>query len=522
MASVVMLAFFASSVAVISGATVAEQLQGGKGDGDDVAKLRTEFIFSNPDLYATMATSDDGELVLEAFKSVHNDERLATLREGRQQSDSANDANKLLWVSTGHPTFVATPDPSAPTETRLFHFTPSGFHTYVQMLTAEQRHLLATTANSKYRGINVSDEQVANLILSQFSCALNYDGVDADYDSHVISGLVGDFSSYPLRIDFQAPLGSVQRSLAAELMGDDKRANLQFTCHMASRDTVSKSITLTIDAQRSEDIGIIDALFRPQPETAFVASSDAVYVTRGQLVDLASRMYWTLSIEEEFRMTEDRFVEAFVADLVNLTSVNDFAMVTVDDIAAADELSFYGFDDASDFRTDRALDELGRILRVGGPAEVNAKRRIVVDEPKYDDLQHSGRVDGVADLLGVKASVTWARANAARASTDLSATIEDQLKELNNNATQNDIEWSFDVNDTDRVVPRALRVTRLERTRFLRKLTFGRVHLQTTEAAFEQQFSMYTTRAVGFPSAIDSPPTLPASPKQATDAAGSR
>lgn len=524
MASIVMLAFLASSVAVTSGAAAAEQSPDGS-TGKDVAERSMNFVFASPDLIATVATPDGGEIILEAFKSVHNDEFLANLHKSHfaaeQQTDLENDAGQLMWVSVGHPTFVATPDPSETTKMRLFHFTPSGFYTYVQMLTAEQRHLLAAVANNKYHGINASDEQVTELILSQFKCSLNYDGVDADYGFHVVSGNVADFASYPLRMDFVAPLGGVERNLVSELIGNEEHADLQFTCQMASRDKVTKSRTLTIDVRRLEELGLVDALFKPLPETAFVASSDAVYVTRRQLVDMATQMYWTLSIENEFRMAEDQFVEAFVTDLIALTSIDDFAMVPTDVIAAADELSSYGFDSGPDFRTDQALDDLGRILTVGGPTDViPAGRRIVVDEPKYEDLRRFGRSGDVANLLGAEYAVEWARANAARASTDVTTTIDDQLKELNN-VTQTDVEWSVDVRDADRIVPKALRVARLERSRFYRTLTFGRVHLKTTDAAFEQQFSMYTMRAVGLASATASSttPTVPASPAQATDAA---
>jgi hypothetical protein len=468
--------------------------------GEDTEQT-ANFVYGQPDLVTTVETSDGGEILLEAYKSTHNDEVLIIVREGQTASPQSNfdtDIGKLVWVSAGHPTFVATPDQSTG-EVQLFHVTASGIHTYVQMLTVDQRYRLAAAANDKYRGLDVGEQQIADLILSRFECSVNYNQ-EYERESHVLRGIVTDFTTFPLRMDFEAPLGSVQRDFALKLANEWREADLQFACQMASRDKTTRSNTLTIGVRQLEEIGLVDMLFKPRLETMLVASSDTIYVTRRQLSQLANDMYWTLNIMDDYRMPQEQFVEAFVDDLAAQTAVFDFAMVPADVIS--DQLSAYGFDSSPDFRTDQTVDSLKWILRIDSRDD-GAWRRIVVDETKYDELQHLGRGDNIARLLGVEAAVEWARKNAARAWTDAES-IGDQLTELND-ASATEVQWSLDVDD--RIAPKALRLARLDRSRFYRTLTFERVHLKISDAAFEQQFSMYTSRTSVYPHETSDPST---------------
>ena len=80
----------------------------------------------------------------------------------------------------GYPTLLVTNEIGNPSNVKLFHFDDEGFYSYVQMLTDVDRYRLALRASRKY-SVNVSDEQIINLMLSSFTCSLrisseNYKG----------------------------------------------------------------------------------------------------------------------------------------------------------------------------------------------------------------------------------------------------------------------------------------------------------------------------------------------------------
>jgi len=86
----------------------------------------------------------------------------------------------LEWVSVGYPTLLVTSEIGNPSNVKFFHFDDEGFHTYVRMLTDVDRYRLALRVSRKY-SVNVSDEQIINLMLSSFTCSLrisfeNYKG----------------------------------------------------------------------------------------------------------------------------------------------------------------------------------------------------------------------------------------------------------------------------------------------------------------------------------------------------------
>ena len=195
--------------------------------------------FELPDLTATIDTLVGGHYQIKAYKSVHNDRILLQNAEGKP---TAGSRSQLFWVSVGQPTLVKTP---VPTRTgghdpaivaRLFHNSTLGFYTYVQMLTPAQRVLLADTANDKYHGVKVSEKQIVNLILSKFECSLQL--FDEAENKYLITGKVTDFLNFPLRVDFKAPRGSIERKLFLEHLGgvdSDEVPDMHFICRMASR-----------------------------------------------------------------------------------------------------------------------------------------------------------------------------------------------------------------------------------------------------------------------------------------------
>lgn len=450
-------------------------------------KATSDIVFDQPDLISTISNADGGEILLEAFKSTSNDMIMKSVRAGSQ--------SELFWVSVGHPAFVASASglsvagqestgsrsfSSQNTSMRLFHFTsPSRFYAYIEMLTLEHRRHLAATANTKYRILSTSEQQVSNLVLSQFECSVSlYNSLGG----HVrITGCVTDFRSYPLRIDFEVPQEGIEMNLLAQQLGtsSDDLVDLQFMCKMASEAEVMKMNILSIDAKQR--INLVDKLFG---SVKSATPLETVYVTRHQLAELAAEMYSIFNIVDDFRMSIDQFVEAFSSDLVGEDNGQQLTVLPVD--IAVSSLSDYRLDIGGNSQRQRIFGDLLSLFKVEQLDDGNGSR-IIADELIYDDLQRLSARGNGAELLGIQMSVEWARNNSASAEVN---SIDDQLQELNN---ASDITWSI---DGGQLVPKLMRVIGFDRSDIDRKSTFDKVSSQTSSAAFQRSFSLYTLGAV--------------------------
>ena len=299
--------------------------------------------------------------------------------------------------------FVKTPDlsptgeRSSKTASRLFHISTTGFYAYVQMLTAAERSPLAVTANDKYRGVDVSDKQIVNLILSRFVCSLTlYDNTGNEY---LITGRVTDFRHFPLRIDFEAPRDGIEWKLFNGFKDDDE-ADLHFTCRVASCGKIMRTNTLTIGLEQVEVIGLVDKLFGSTLQNK--TQKESVYVTRDQMTELSCEICSTMNIVEDYEMPQFEFSEVFVSALISQAATRNFDQVLIDTALAT--LSTCGFDFKGDIKPDEIKRELMDVLKV----ETSDNKSRIVDEctnsrdvqPKEDG---SGSSEGSG--LGFKAAL---------------------------------------------------------------------------------------------------------------------
>lgn len=257
--------------------------------------------FDLPDITATVKTAS-GDFQLEAYKSIDNDRIL--------NGGSKERTSRLFWVSVGFPNFVKTVGGKSSKNSKLFHFSAKGFRAYIEMMTDSHRLHLAKTATTKYQ-VNISDAQVVNLILSSFKCSLLL--FDETGKKYLLDGKVTDFRHFPLRMDFYAPLKSHERKLFLDFMYESE-ADLEFDCSMeSSGGKLMKTNTLVINADQLQQIGLEEKLFGPSG----AKGKDSVYVTRDQMTTLASEMYSTLNIVEDYQMPEIQFSEEFVNGLIS-------------------------------------------------------------------------------------------------------------------------------------------------------------------------------------------------------------
>ena len=153
---------------------------------------------------------------LQAFKSPDNDKILA-------ENNSMN-YNKLRWYSIGVPVLVKTQ--SDKKEESLFHFTRKGFSAHIRMLTIEHKMMLAQEIKRKYK-IEIEFNQVHNLILSSFTCKIHV------HDQSDIHGSVLSLGTFPLRIDFVAPIDSKEIEWFNQSLLDSE--SIRFDCDIETK-----------------------------------------------------------------------------------------------------------------------------------------------------------------------------------------------------------------------------------------------------------------------------------------------
>jgi len=202
-------------------AVIKPNQNGVKGRAANQEPETNNIAFDLPDVIVNWETPN-GETEIEAFKSTNNDK---ILREAGTPRSS-----QLVWVSLGHPTFVAIPG----SDSRLFHESANGHYTYIRMLTTGQRKLLAARATRKYM-VNVSYKQILNVVLSKFDCRIDlYDETDKKLS---VLGRVTDLRGFPLRMDISTPEHSPERKLlSSELSASTIDLSLSCVMETAGKD----------------------------------------------------------------------------------------------------------------------------------------------------------------------------------------------------------------------------------------------------------------------------------------------
>jgi hypothetical protein len=292
-------------------------------------------------------------------------------------------------------------------------------------------------------------------------------------------------------MDFHAPEGSTERRLFEESLrkvaSTKKKFNARFLCEMATRGKVTKTNHLTVSIKQIQSLGIAEELFGP---------ATATLVTRHQLAELAHKIYSSLNIVEEYEMTENKFSETFILELISQSVVQSFNHVPLDE--ALKELSKFGTNFNQDLESDTIQQDLGSILEV---KEVGGKSHIVVNNDTLKTLREKDALSvdtsakvGVSSFfvaVDVEASVKYAKDN-ERDSSDSKKTLNDQLSELNDRS-QNDIKWEIKGN---KVIPKSISVAKMSKSSFEKSISFQRIRRVFTEAAFSRKTSIYTLHSL--------------------------
>ena len=181
--------------------------------------LEENVELSAPDLLTMAKIMGSSQLVLlEGYKTVDNDRILTDLNQ--------RNFHQLAWVSLGYPTLIKTrflpsflindlrvtnQSASYIHPLKLFHNNTESFYTHIQLLTKEQRKIIAQVAQSRYGIQNLSEDQILQLIPLKSECNLQ---MQMDNGTLLeVRGFIQSFREHPTRLIFLAPVGSEARKL---------------------------------------------------------------------------------------------------------------------------------------------------------------------------------------------------------------------------------------------------------------------------------------------------------------------
>lgn len=182
--------------------------------------------------------SDFGSVTLEAFKSSSNDLIL--------EKNDPSKFGQLNWLSIGFPSLILSQYNSTSPKV-LFVFRPEGFYAKCDMLTDAHRTLFQGVVYRKY-GINVTKNQIVNLVPAKFECSILFYYQNAKY---IINGKVSQLGITPLKIDFTAPVDSKERvAFEKRVKADGVNLDLEIKCDIFSQGKSYRQNTLIITGNK--------------------------------------------------------------------------------------------------------------------------------------------------------------------------------------------------------------------------------------------------------------------------------
>lgn len=408
----------------------------------------------------------DNHLVqLQAFKSINNDLILNT--------NNASKYSQLQWFSIGYPKLLMVSD----NPINVFRFNREGFSLDINMLTSSLKQEFVRKVQKKYK-IQISEDQIVNLVPSDFQCSLKFYSND---EKLLIRGRVKQFAVFPLQVHFDTPSGTRERdALLKRIEADCKHLDLNFDCYIGSHGRITKVNTLSINAEQINQLSLVDDLFGP---------ASSVYVTRQQMAELASKVYTRLNIIEDYQIPQSTFSTDFIQDFLAQTSNLIDKYEPLEQVLAA--VSPYNF--KGDLKADTVKQEYEKLLTIASNA---SKQYIKLDNEHYEHLKQkssesfSGSLSGSGWGFSASASANYAKERESDWAKS-GRNIDDQLRELNN-YDQNEIEWKF---DGEKIIPKSIKVSRLLRSKFDKGIKLNRIRREYYNNKFNQSIVLSTLNA---------------------------
>ena len=423
-----------------------------------------KIVFGLVDITIEVNENDD-VYKIEAFKTKDNDEILSR--------NNSYEFSKLAWVSIGYPKFVRNKRNKGH---NIFHFTDNSVFAKISMLTNDYKKYIVDAIKSKYR-VSVGTNQITTMSLSKFDCETSV--FDKNNKGKMLHSHVRNFAKFPLELQFQYPKNSNEHQIF------QNNPELHFDCVIKAGAAQKKSNVLTINHNQLNELRIIEDLFGPSSE---------VYVTRNQLTNLAFDIFTSLDIVEEYQIPEKDFNIKFVDDLITQIATNAFNQVSIDEVFK--KFSQYSTSFDKDLTADVIKEDFGKLYQI---KKLNDKKIIKLDEEHLNALKkkYGSENEMKADLnlkvpiidisFGGQLASSGKKSNESD-ETNSKKSLDEQLKEIN---TENNDQIEFVIKG-EKIIPKNIKVAKLNKNVFKKKLTFNRIRKESFDAIFERNIQLST------------------------------
>lgn len=420
------------------------------------------------DLTVEVREEDGKSFVMEAYRSTRNDD---ILRDNKTKL-----FGQLEWHSIGSPTLTQL-SPSGHLSSlsfnNLFQITPTGFYFLIEVLTDSQKEAFREKIKSKY-GIKVDRNQIIKLVPSELKCTLKIKCRSGDLVE--VSGETFGLAEFPLKVFFNAPINS--KELVCFEHHVVEHQHVEANCVVRKRSKTVKQNVFRMTVDQMTKIDMIDRLF---------GNASQVFVTRDQLGNLATEVYHTFRIFEEYEMREAPFSESFIDEMLRQTSAAHlFKPVPVDE--ALKHLSTYSAKDLDPDVIKRNLSKVLKVRKENGRDHIRVNDEFSANsdnEVKTEQKTNMG-VKGL-EALGMNGdlSVGYVRNNQEKWM-ESEKSLRDQLAELNRES-QDNVEWDI---QGEMIVPKSLNLTRLIKSNFKKDLLFERIRRELSDFIFNKKFTL--------------------------------
>jgi microcystin-dependent protein len=408
---------------------------------------------------------------LQAWKSSNNDAIIQSLK--------TEDYKKLSWVALGSPTLRKSRAINKDATNQIFHYNNDMIYAFVDMLTDNQKLIIVQAIKDKYSFDKINESQVLNLILSRFDCSIK---LKNGIRPRIMRGEVKNFYEYPLKLTFDAPIGSEHREIF-EKLDESKALDLDLECEIEAGMIEKKQNILRVDFNQVNRLNISEKLFGPASET---------FVTRKQLSNLAIEMYSNLNIAEEYELPIYQFNEEFIEELIKKAAIEYFRQTPIDEVIQA--LSKYSTNFDKDLTADVIKKDLGKVYEVN---KINDQKHIKLNNEysKSSKGQSSqNKSDTLKGWFGLEDSANHASSKLNEAQNS-GKSLDDQLKILNKEHVK-DVQWDI---VGDKVIPKSINVAKINKASFSRSMSFTRIRKQSFDALFHRKIILSTLKFTSTP-----------------------
>lgn len=410
----------------------------------------------------TVEFKKDGKInLMEAYRSTKNDLIL--------KANKSDEFGQLEWHSIGSPSLANIPSKSFSLSfASIFQSTPNGFNIYIDMLSDIQKGAFIKKIKSKYR-VDVETSQIVKLKPSKLQCTIEQ---ICDHKEYLLNGSLKTFVDFPLKVEFKFLNASIKECFEHYLI---EHQHIEIVCKVSKNSKSLKQNYFSLSAEQMSNNEILDKLF---------GDANEVYVDRSQMANLASEIYSSYNVYEEYEIPEKEFSSSFIEDLVKQTSA-DFKPVPF--TTALKSLSKYSKKDLTPSQIKSVYENSLKVRTSGERKFLAVNKRLDNNGSDSVNSNHSASISGkdIFSMIGIDLSYNYVNEkekNWAFSNTSL----ENQTNELNSH-TRDQIEWKI---DGTRLIPKSLKLGKLVKSRFKKGLRFERIRRLVANTIVSKSFQL--------------------------------